>query len=190
MEHQSTRKPPTLNILEESSCSKKYGHSSQRRKSVCVFSSTSPNSAQNKPRLNLDISEANELGKPIGNPLTTRLPIDGSPKDKKVIEEAIEEIKAEEDPEEQARKSTLLIVNLQIMHAQEMLARVTQTSEQTQRTLTQLEEGLDETRHAQQEMHQSQKKLRKMAYISFCFGICGLTLFSINYFNKLLQDDK
>ncbi|PKN03227.1 hypothetical protein CVU75_03315 [Candidatus Dependentiae bacterium HGW-Dependentiae-1] len=130
--------------------------------------------------------------------LTTQLSVELSPHEKDEVEQAIEEIRQTEDSVSKAEKQNMLLLNVTFKQFRkvtksfdtiaasidqgnkQMLEQVQATAHQTQQNLAQLQEGL-------QEMRRSQKRQRRLNYISFGVGICGFSLFLINFITQQFQ---
>ncbi|MDZ4152943.1 hypothetical protein [Methylicorpusculum sp.] len=130
--------------------------------------------------------------------LTTQLSVELSPHEKDEVEQAIEEIRQTEDSVSKAEKQNMLLLNVTFKQFRkvtksfdtiaasidqgnkQMLKEVQTTAYQTQQNLAQVQEGL-------QEMRRSQKKQRRLNYISFGVGICGFSLFLINFITQQFQ---
>lgn len=131
--------------------------------------------------------------------ITTQLSVELSPQEKNEVEKAIEEIRQTDDPISKAEKQNLLLLNVTFKQFRSLntsfdaiaksidegnrqtLETMQATAQQTQKNLAQVQEGL-------QEMRRAQKKQRRLNYISFGVGICGLSLFLINFINQQMQN--
>ncbi len=132
--------------------------------------------------------------------ITTQLSVELNPQEKDEVEKAIEEIRQTDDPISKAEKQNLLLLNVTFKQFRSLntsfdaiaksiddgnkqtLENMQTTAQQTQKNLAQVQEGLHEMRRAQ-------KKQRRLNYISFGVGICGLSLFLINFINQHMQQD-
>lgn len=132
--------------------------------------------------------------------ITTQLSVELSPQEKNEVEKAIEEIRQTDDPISKAEKQILLLLNVTFKQFRSLntsfdaiaksidegsrrtLETMQETAQQTQKNLAQVQEGL-------QEMRRAQKKQRRLNYISFGVGICGLSLFLINFITQQMQQD-
>ncbi len=114
------------------------------------------------------------------NSLTTRLSVQLSPYEKDTVEKAIDEIHDTNDPVSKAEKQNMLLLNVTFQAFQRMQEQMQETAQQTQKTLEQLQTGIEEMRRAQ-------KRQRRLNYFSVGVGICGFSLFLINFIMQQMQ---
>ena len=165
----------------------------RRRASLQVFPVNRKDLKDSSRRFSLALSDVSSHS---DTSLTRCLPITIDPHEKERIDSAIHDIEEEEDPTEQARKSTLFLANLQVLYANRFNAHMKRTNQQTQDTLGQLEQGLVSLQQTEQRMHETveqthatQKRLRTMAYISFTIGIFGFGFVVYNGIKGLFSEN-